>query len=171
MIVATTFAIHLCFCDSWIFQTCDALGCCLGRRYQMVAGMDRYLFGHSNFLWSYLLATSVVRTASHAVSQQSRLHFMGLPTDAPPEPVQPSPTANELAATRRRSFAHPLLSVIQSCPLQQSLMQFHVQMRSALAIRWVQCTYPCGTQIGVSLPLGDRTLLSLFAGDVSAGNK
>lgn len=71
-------------------------------RYQMVAGMDRYLFGHSNFLWSYLVATSVVRAMSHAVSQPSRLYFMGLPTTAPEQPVQRSPTANELAALRRR---------------------------------------------------------------------
>ncbi len=69
------------------------------RRYQMVAGMDRYLFGHSNLLWSYLVASSVVRVMSHAVSQQSRLFFMGLPTQPPPEE---SPSAADAADAFRR---------------------------------------------------------------------
>ena len=80
-------------------QPKNTCGCLPRGRYQMVAGMDRYLFGHSNFLWSYLIASSVVRVMSHAVSQQSRLFFMGLPTQPPPEE---SPSAADAADAFRR---------------------------------------------------------------------
>lgn len=48
-------------------------------RYQLVAGMDTYLFGHSNFLWSYLALSGVMRLVSSAVGSDLRLQLMGLP--------------------------------------------------------------------------------------------
>lgn len=48
-------------------------------RYQMVSGIDRYLFDHASFLWSYLGASGAFRTASTAVGDQTRRYLQGLP--------------------------------------------------------------------------------------------
>ena len=45
----------------------------------MVAGIDRYLFDHANFLWSYLAASGAFRTVSTAVGDQTRRYLQGLP--------------------------------------------------------------------------------------------
>lgn len=83
-------------------------------RYQIIAGVDRYLFGHSTLLWSYLAATGFLRFTSHAVSQQSRLHFMGLPTDTPGNLYSQyiSPTASSTAAATRRCVRRPLSGLL-----------------------------------------------------------
>ena len=48
-------------------------------RYQLVGGLDRYLFGHSSFLWTYLGLTGVARLGSVAVGEASRPFWQGLP--------------------------------------------------------------------------------------------
>jgi hypothetical protein len=48
-------------------------------RYQMVAGIDRYLFDHANYLWSYLGASGAFRAVSTAVGDQTRRYLQGLP--------------------------------------------------------------------------------------------
>jgi hypothetical protein len=48
-------------------------------RYQMVAGIDRYLFDHANFLWSYLAASGVFRSISTSLGDQTRRYLQGLP--------------------------------------------------------------------------------------------
>lgn len=45
----------------------------------MVAGIDRYLFDHANFLWSYLAASGAFRAVSTAVGDQTRRYLQGLP--------------------------------------------------------------------------------------------
>jgi hypothetical protein len=81
-------------------------------RYQLVAGMDTYLFGHSNFLWSYLALSGVMRVVSNAVSTNSRLFLMGLPRGEPaaaPAPRLPSRPAQQQqrAAAAATSSAQP----------------------------------------------------------------
>jgi hypothetical protein len=49
-------------------------------RYQLLGGMDRYLFGHSNYLWTYLGFTGVARLVSNAVGELSRPVWQGLTT-------------------------------------------------------------------------------------------
>mmetsp|Transcript_35563 Transcript_35563/g.100668 ORF Transcript_35563/g.100668 Transcript_35563/m.100668 type:complete len:499 (+) Transcript_35563:398-1894(+) len=49
-------------------------------RYQMIGGAERYLFDHSQFLWSYLAVSSALRTASQYVGNSTRLVWQGLPT-------------------------------------------------------------------------------------------
>eukprot|EP00873_Tetraselmis_striata_P017965 jgi/Tetstr1/438229/TSEL_002881.t1 len=53
-------------------------------RYQMMGGVDRYLFDHSTMLWSYLAVSSALRTASQAVGNGTRLMWQGLPTQVTP---------------------------------------------------------------------------------------
>eukprot|EP00887_Chlorella_sp_A99_P000947 scaffold5.g947.t1 len=61
-------------------------------RYQLVAGIDRYLFDHANYLWSYLLCSGVFRSASTVLGDQTRHYLQGLP----------SPAAAAAAAARSR---------------------------------------------------------------------
>lgn len=48
-------------------------------RYQLIGGMDRYLVGHSNFLWTYLAATAAARVVSNQVGESHRPWLQGLP--------------------------------------------------------------------------------------------
>lgn len=45
----------------------------------MVAGIDRYLFDHANYLWSYLAASGAFRAISTTVGDQTRRYLQGLP--------------------------------------------------------------------------------------------
>ena len=44
-----------------------------------MAGIDRYLFDHANYLWSYLAASGVFRGFSTAIGDQTRRYLQGLP--------------------------------------------------------------------------------------------
>ncbi|KAK9816670.1 hypothetical protein WJX72_003527 [[Myrmecia] bisecta] len=57
-------------------------------RYQMIGGVDRYLFDHSNFLWSYLAASGIVRVISNRIGEPTRLHLQGLPSTSPQQEQQ-----------------------------------------------------------------------------------
>ncbi len=46
---------------------------------QMVAGIDRYLFDHANYLWSYLAASGAFRAVSTTLGDQTRHYLQGLP--------------------------------------------------------------------------------------------
>lgn len=48
-------------------------------RYQLIGGLDRYLFGHSNFLWTYLGITGLTRLVSISAGELSRPWWQGLP--------------------------------------------------------------------------------------------
>lgn len=49
-------------------------------RYQIIAGFDRYLFEHANYLWSYLTLSGFLRSASTAIGDQTRQFMCGLPS-------------------------------------------------------------------------------------------
>lgn len=51
-------------------------------RYQLLGGMDRYLFGHTNYLWTYLGFSLIARGLSVAAGELSRPWWQGLSTDA-----------------------------------------------------------------------------------------
>ena len=44
-------------------------------RYQLVGGIDRYLFDHAEHLWPYLAASSAFRWVSTIYGNETRLHF------------------------------------------------------------------------------------------------
>ena len=50
----------------------------------------RYLFGHSNYLASYLVASGIVRVASNWLGEPTRLTLQGLPVTAPQRIAQPA---------------------------------------------------------------------------------
>jgi hypothetical protein len=51
-------------------------------RYQLLGGLDRYLFGHASALWSYVALTTIARVGGAAVGELSRPWWQGLPTEA-----------------------------------------------------------------------------------------
>mmetsp|Transcript_32029 Transcript_32029/g.57353 ORF Transcript_32029/g.57353 Transcript_32029/m.57353 type:complete len:519 (-) Transcript_32029:153-1709(-) len=53
-------------------------------RYQLLGGVDRYLFDHSTMLWSYLAVSSALRTGSQYIGNGTRLLWQGLPTQMAP---------------------------------------------------------------------------------------
>lgn len=48
-------------------------------RYQLLGGIDRYFFEHSNFLWSYLMTTGICRVTGSAIGEAHRPGLTGLP--------------------------------------------------------------------------------------------
>lgn len=48
-------------------------------RYQLLGGLDRYLFERSNYLWTYLGISTLARGLSWSVGEQSRFWWQGLP--------------------------------------------------------------------------------------------
>ena len=72
------------------------MGVSSNTRYQLVAGMDTYLFGHSNFLWSYLALSGVMRLVSNAVSSDLRLQLQGLPRGDAPLPQLSAPRQQQM---------------------------------------------------------------------------
>ncbi len=83
-------------------------------RYQLIAGLDRYLFDHSNFLWSYLALSGVLRCLSHAVSSDSRLYTMGLPRG---EPVRAATQWQQQQQPQPRQRAQPVAAAGGKQPL------------------------------------------------------
>jgi hypothetical protein len=47
-------------------------------RYQLLGGMDRYLFGHSNFMWTYMGLSLLARGMFASVGEMSRPWWQGL---------------------------------------------------------------------------------------------
>lgn len=62
-------------------------------RYQAVGGIDRYLFDHSSFLWSYLMASGMFRFANVSIGEMSRPWFQGLPVRSRACPQRKIPRA------------------------------------------------------------------------------
>lgn len=52
-------------------------------RYQMIAGIDDYLYKHAGQLWSYLAASTAFRSLSTTVGEQTRRFVLGLPKPRP----------------------------------------------------------------------------------------
>jgi len=50
-------------------------------RYQIVGGLDRYLFDRTNHLWAYLTLSSIYRVVSNRIGEASRPWWQGLPTE------------------------------------------------------------------------------------------
>lgn len=59
------------------------LGLCANARYQVIGGIDRYLFDRCSMLWVYLIFSGAVRLVSNRVTEPIRLHLQGLPTKFP----------------------------------------------------------------------------------------
>ncbi|MEW5298394.1 MAG: hypothetical protein WDW38_000873 [Sanguina aurantia] len=53
-------------------------------RYQLIGGMDRYLFSHSNYLWTYVGVSGVARIISQNIGEMARPFMQGLATTPAP---------------------------------------------------------------------------------------
>jgi len=51
-------------------------------RYQLIGGLDRYLFNHSSYMWAYMGISGLARLGSQAVGEMSRPWWQGLPNPA-----------------------------------------------------------------------------------------
>ena len=69
-------------------------------RYQIIAGFDRYLFEHANYLWSYLTLSGLLRAASTAIGDQTRQFMCGLPA-----PIAVDAQQQRLARARQQAMA------------------------------------------------------------------
>lgn len=49
-------------------------------RYQLLGGLDRFLFDRTNFLWTYLAMSGAARVVSNQVGELSRPWWQGLPS-------------------------------------------------------------------------------------------
>lgn len=83
-------------------------------RYQAIAGVDTYLFEHANYLWTYLLASGVLRAGTGYVADNIRLSLQGARVGKPARPVgvlhdQPGATTLSSRATRARATLQNLL--------------------------------------------------------------
>jgi len=56
---------------------CAFVGLHAHLRYQTIGGIDRYLFDHSSFLWSYIAASLLFRVANVSIGEASRPWFQG----------------------------------------------------------------------------------------------
>jgi len=83
-----------------------SMGLFANGRYQIISGVDRYLFGHSNYLMSYLIASGIVRIASNRFGEPTRLTLQGLPVSAPRR--SPQRTALPSAAGRQTAASQPV---------------------------------------------------------------
>ncbi|CAD7700006.1 unnamed protein product [Ostreobium quekettii] len=70
---------------------CAFVGLHAHLRYQTIGGIDRYLFDHSSFLWSYMAASTMFRVANVSIGEASRPWFQGLPSKSPLRPRAPVP--------------------------------------------------------------------------------
>lgn len=52
-------------------------------RYQMIAGIDDYLYKHAGHLWSYLAVSTMFRSISTTVGEQTRRFLLNLPKPLP----------------------------------------------------------------------------------------
>lgn len=74
-------------------------------RYQVVAGVDRYLFDHANFIWSYLIASGTFRALSTGVGEPTRVYLQGLPSQAAPGAAAALAKRRAAALARARAAA------------------------------------------------------------------
>jgi hypothetical protein len=58
-------------------------------RYQLLGGMDRYMFGHASALWSYVAASGLARVAGCAAGELSRPWWQGLATETAASHTRP----------------------------------------------------------------------------------
>jgi len=72
-------------------------------RFQVVGGIDRYLFDHSNYLFSYLALSTAFRAASTWIGQPTRLHLQARPRGPRCRPVWPAGAALRADARRART--------------------------------------------------------------------
>lgn len=92
----------------------------------MVAGIDRYLFDHANFLWSYLACSGAFRAVSTTIGDQTRRYLQGLPNGDAVVAARAQRAAafrayqQQQAAAARRSGGAPTVTERPAAPASTS---------------------------------------------------
>jgi len=76
-------------------------------RYQLLGGMDRYLLGHSNFMWTYMAMSAIARGMFATVGEGSRPFWQGLPA-APAFEQRPRQSARVKRVRKKKAPKAPL---------------------------------------------------------------
>jgi hypothetical protein len=78
-------------------------------RYQLLGGMDRYLFGHAAALWSYVALSAAARAGGCAAGELSRAWWQGLATETAASHLRPRPRVRKV---RKRVAKKPVAQVV-----------------------------------------------------------
>jgi hypothetical protein len=73
-------------------------------RYQLIGGMDKYLFERANMIWAYVAMTGVYRVVSNRVGEASRPWWQGLPTEPTKRKVRRNRTRSSGPHVRRAEY-------------------------------------------------------------------
>ncbi|KAL6777477.1 CGL34 [Auxenochlorella protothecoides x Auxenochlorella symbiontica] len=92
-----------------------AMGVFANARYQVIAGVDRYLFDHAAYLWSYLAASGAFRALSTHLGDQTRLYLQGMPLERP-APAPGSTSEREAAARELAKALKQQVAARQAAP-------------------------------------------------------
>ncbi len=60
-----------------------SLGLCANARYQVIGGIDRYMFDRCSMLWVYLIVSSTYRLVTQVGGEKLRLHLQVCPPNLP----------------------------------------------------------------------------------------
>jgi hypothetical protein len=95
-------------------------------RYQLLGGLDRALFQHTNFLWTYVGLTTLGRAASNCVGELSRPLWQGLPaagsTEHAPQRQQQQGRIRKVRRKRRAAAGQPSSSSSSSSAADPQLL-------------------------------------------------
>ncbi|GLC55983.1 hypothetical protein PLESTB_001051700 [Pleodorina starrii] len=83
-------------------------------RYQLIGGMDRYLLGHSNFLWTYLATSGAARIVSNQIGETHRPLCQGLPD---PSALPRRRVVKKKVIVRRKVVKPAAESAVPAAPL------------------------------------------------------
>ncbi|KAI8464544.1 MAG: hypothetical protein J3K34DRAFT_474210 [Monoraphidium minutum] len=94
-------------------------------RYQLLGGMDRYLFGHASALWSYVALTATARAAACAAGELSRPWWQGLATE--------TAASHTVRRTRVRKVKRRVVKRAAAAAAPQQQLEMESEQQAALA--------------------------------------
>ncbi len=128
-------------------------------RYQLIGGLDRFLFDRTNFLWTYVALSGAARLASNQVGELSRPWWQGLPAPSTLPPIGASYTPPPRRVRRKVSKKVP----------RSKLGQRQQEQQAALAATQGQLeAAPLAMAAAVSLPAGAQPELPADVASTSA---
>jgi hypothetical protein len=92
-------------------------------RYQLLGGLDAYLFSHATALWSYVGATAVARVGSLAAGEVTRPYWQGLATETATSHLQRRPRVRKVKkrVVKRPAEAAPASAAAPAATVEVAL--------------------------------------------------
>jgi hypothetical protein len=131
-------------------------------RYQLLGGMDRYLFSHSNFLWTYMGMSLLSRGLFTAAGEASRPWWQGLTTDVAASHASQVKKVRRVRRKVNKSGTAPT-HVVSGAERQAQLAA-----AAAAAAASVAADPAAAGVDGSSSPLGDYQPIAAAVGDGSS---